>query len=272
MGKAGTHSAGPTARSVTKTDIGANGRLKIITYNIHSCIHMDGRIDPDRTADVIAALDPDIAMLQEVDVNRRRTQFMHQADYLANRLGLACRFFPVLKNGGERYGLAILSRFPFVTLKCIRFPHERKRWSTESRGAMLAALDTPLGLIRMVNTHLGLRRYERRRQVSAILGNEWVQQPLQANTPLIMCGDFNAGAQSVVYKKLAAHVSDVQMMTTQKGYPKATFFSRWPILRLDHIFISKHFRPSLVRVPSDHETRLVSDHLPLYCELVAAAQ
>ena len=257
----------PCAGSSGQRDIRANHRLRVVTYNIHSCINMDGRINPDRTADVIAGLEPDIAMLQEVDVNRRRTHSMHQGKYLAKRLGLTCRFFPVVRNGDEHYGLALLSRYPFAAVKNFHLPHIQKRWWTQSRGAMLAVIDTPMGSIRVVNTHLGLRGNERRQQVRAMLGNEWLRRSLRKKLPFILAGDFNAGARSRVYRKITNHLSDVQTLTAQKGYPKRTFSSRYPIFRLDHIFVSKHFRPGLVMVPRDDETRMVSDHLPLSCEL-----
>ena len=119
----------------------------------------------------------------------------------------------------------------------------------EPRGAMMAAIETPMGMVRTVNTHLGLHFKQRRRQIAAILGDSWVLESLQKDFPLIICGDFNAGAQSYVYKTMSKHLSDVQVLTSQKHYPKATFFSRYPLLRLDHIFISRHFRCKRVAVP-----------------------
>lgn len=245
-------------------------RLKVITYNIHSCINMDGRVNPDRTADVIAALDPDIIAIQEVDVGCRRTHFLDQGRHLADRLDMSCSFFPVLKNGSAHYGLAILSRLPFSSLRFGRFTRDSNSPALESRGIMSAEMKTAWGTIQVLNTHLGLDARERRQQVYAILSPEWIAGAIKKDQPLIVCGDFNAGSRSFVYRKMSSQVRDVQTLISQKKYPKATFYSRFPVLRLDHIFVSRHFRCHRVQVPNDNETRMVSDHLPVVCELGAS--
>jgi endonuclease/exonuclease/phosphatase family metal-dependent hydrolase len=45
--------------------------LRIMTYNVHRCVGADGRADPRRIAEVIAACQPDMVALQELDVGRR---------------------------------------------------------------------------------------------------------------------------------------------------------------------------------------------------------
>ena len=50
------------------------GRMtRILTYNVHRCLGIDGVLDPGRIAAVIAACQPDIVALQEVDGGRLRT-------------------------------------------------------------------------------------------------------------------------------------------------------------------------------------------------------
>lgn len=259
-------------RALTRQEEAPGPRpLRVITYNIHSCMHMDGSIDPDRTANAIANFDPDIAAIQEVDAGRGRTGFIHQGQHIARRLNLSCQFYPVVVKGKEQYGLAILSRFPTTSSRCFLLPRGSGKPAREARGVMMVVLKTPLGRIQFVNTHLGLHASERRRQISAILDDEWMINPLKDDLPLIMCGDFNAGSRSFVYKRIVKHVFDVQTLIARRQYPKATFYSRYPLLRLDHIFLSRHFYPSRVVVPTDAETRMVSDHLPVYCELLPAA-
>ena len=50
--------------------------------------------------------------------------------------------------------------------------------------------------------------------------------------------------------------------------PKATYPSRRPVFRIDHLFISEHFKPVGINVPRNETTRLASDHLPLCAELL----
>jgi hypothetical protein len=60
--------------------------LRIMTYNVHQCINMDGKISPGRIAKVIGNYNPDIVALQELDVKRRRTGKIDQAHFIAQEL------------------------------------------------------------------------------------------------------------------------------------------------------------------------------------------
>jgi endonuclease/exonuclease/phosphatase family metal-dependent hydrolase len=84
---------------------------------------------------------------------------------------------------------------------------------------------------------------------------------------VILCGDFNAGPGSFVYKTLCRHLFDIQKVYKNRRYPRPTFASWLPVRRIDHIFISRHFFVKDVKVPMNYETRMVSDHLPLYGEI-----
>jgi len=42
-------------------------KIKIMTYNIHSCFGADGKVTAERIAEVIAAAGEDIIALQEVE-------------------------------------------------------------------------------------------------------------------------------------------------------------------------------------------------------------
>ncbi|MEX1301539.1 MAG: endonuclease/exonuclease/phosphatase family protein [Desulfotignum sp.] len=244
-------------------------RLKILSYNIHSCRNMDRRYNPDRTARKILGFQADIVALQEVDVGHARSGYVNQAAYIAGRLGMSHNFFTLKESPeGSRYGLAILSRFPAIDLNCGYLPTVPAVKTIEKRGVMMAQMKTPLGLVQVLNTHLGLRSRDRKLQAAALVGNQWVGSCLYSDTPLILCGDFNAGPGSFVYKTLAKYLDDIQKEYKAKFYPRATFASWFPVRRIDHIFISHHLFPTDVRVPMDFETRMVSDHLPLYAEIV----
>jgi endonuclease/exonuclease/phosphatase family metal-dependent hydrolase len=45
--------------------------VRVVTYNIHSCVGVDRRYDPSRISTVLREIDADIACLQEVDARRR---------------------------------------------------------------------------------------------------------------------------------------------------------------------------------------------------------
>jgi len=70
--------------------------FRIMTYNIHSCIGMDGKISPERISRVIAQCSPDVVALQELDVGRARTDRVDQADLIAQYLQMDYHFLPTI--------------------------------------------------------------------------------------------------------------------------------------------------------------------------------
>jgi endonuclease/exonuclease/phosphatase family metal-dependent hydrolase len=132
---------------------------------------------------------------------------------------------------------------------------------------MMARVETPLGGVQVLNTHLGLRAKDRKLQAAALAGSSWICNDLSSGLPVILCGDFNAGPGSFVYKTLCRHLFDIQKVYKNRRYPRPTFASWLPVRRIDHIFISRHFFVKDVKVPMNYETRMVSDHLPLYGEI-----
>jgi len=62
------------------------GTIRVVTYNVHSCIGTDRRVDVERIVEVLRALDPDVIGLQEVDVRRERTGFVDQLTAIATAL------------------------------------------------------------------------------------------------------------------------------------------------------------------------------------------
>ena len=240
--------------------------LQVLTYNIHGCRHMDGKINPRKTGEIINAFDADILALQEVDVHKQRSGGLDQARFLAEYLQMEYSFFPVHISESEYYGLALLTRYPVIEMKKDLLPDDSSRSGGERRGAMLALIETPQAEVWVLNTHLGLGVKERRLQMQALLGPEWLEG-IKKDSPIIFCGDINAGVRSRIYRDLSDRLTDVQVMKRQKGYPRSTFSSFYPMLRLDHIFVSSHWRPAKVEVPEDRDTRSASDHLPLFAEL-----
>ena len=72
---------------------------RIVTYNVHRCVGTDRRLNVARVAEVLAALNPDIVALQELDVGRRRTGYADQAHEIAARLKMASHFHPAAQAG-----------------------------------------------------------------------------------------------------------------------------------------------------------------------------
>ncbi len=239
-------------------------RLRVMTYNIHSCIGMDGRTSPERVARVIAAADADIIALQEVDVGRQRTSQIDQAERLAELLEMQMHFHPTFSLAEEQYGHAILSRWPMRVVRSEPLPTLLPK-KLEPRGALWVELDVGGQWVQCFNTHLGLLAAERLQQIQWLLGPDWLGSP-QCREPVIFCGDLNAGPRSPVWRQLAARLVDVQSVRTDRR-PEKTFFSRWPLRRIDHIFVGGPWGVQDVQVIRTTLARKASDHLPLIAEL-----
>jgi endonuclease/exonuclease/phosphatase family metal-dependent hydrolase len=245
-------------------------RLRIMTYNVHSCIGLDGRVSPERIARVIRGFDPDIVALQEIDLGRARTRHHDQAKMIAEELEMQATFCCTKEKGEELYGHALLSRLPTEVIKSGLLCNGAVGSFGEARGALLVKAKMDTGNFYVLNTHFGLRRRERASQVADLLGPDWLGQ-VPADQPIILCGDFNTLPGSHAYRVLTARVHDAQLLVKDHR-PLNTFTTLLPFTRIDHIFVSPHFEVYEARVPQNAVTRVASDHLPLIVDLFFSSE
>jgi endonuclease/exonuclease/phosphatase family metal-dependent hydrolase len=234
---------------------------RILTYNVHGCIGTDRRLDVGRIVDAIAACEPDIVALQELDVGRARSGGVDQAHAIARGLDMACHFHAALQVEEERYGDAILTDLPERLVKAGPLPGLKSRVQVEPRGALWVAVEIEGVEVQIVTSHLGLVPREQRRQAATLAGPDWLDCP-DCSAPAILLGDFNATAASIVYRTLAARMQDARRLAPHGG-PTSTFPSIFPVLRIDHVFVTPGIRVRSITAPFNVLTRAASDHLPL---------
>lgn len=246
-------------------------RLRVMTYNTHSCSGMDGRVSPRRIARIIRQQGADIVALQELDLGRSRSRGEDQATLVAQALGYHVVFCPTVKHSAtDHYGHALVSRWPIKIIKVAELPGGTSGgvWR-EPRGALWALIEVDGVEVNIVTTHFGLSSRERVAQMDALLGPDWLG-PVIAKEPVILCGDFNLMPGSAPYGLAASKLRDVQ--AARDGHrPRSTFSSTQPFVRIDHIFVSTHFETSRAFVPRNDLTRVASDHLPLLADLSFSA-
>lgn len=253
------HSEQPPEETISERP--EDGTLRVMTYNVHSCIGMDGKLSPERIARVIARFEPDIVALQELDMGRKRTDGVDQAHVIAETLEMMVHFHPSINVEEEKYGDALLSKFPMKLIAAKELPRLPLWPGLEPRGAIWADIERNGTTYHVVNTHLSLHPWERRLQTEALIGSEWLGSP-ECTGQRILCGDFNATPRSSVCKKISTVLRDCQIEKSDHR-PRGTWFGRFPVSRLDHVFANDALEPIHVDVPSTHLTRVASDHLPL---------
>jgi endonuclease/exonuclease/phosphatase family metal-dependent hydrolase len=221
-----------------------------MTYNMHSGRGTDDRYDLGRIADVIGSYEPDIVALQEVDCGRLRSGTVDQASVLGAHLGMDVHFAPAIEAGGERYGIATLTRLPTLEHRKIFLPRHK---GSEPRCALATRHTWNGGELELINTHLSTLFRERPRQVAAIAD-------ACAGEALVIAGDFNMTPVSPAYRLL------------RRGLRSATWLARtWPsyapIAPIDHILFRGRLRLVSGSAWTGGPARHASDHLPVVAEL-----
>ena len=228
--------------------------VRVVTYNIHTCVGVDRRYDPGRVAAVLREIDADIACLQEVDARRGTGRYADQWAYLGEATGCRVVLGTGARDQGGRFGNAILTRFPVLTARSI----DLSVGGWEPRGAIDADLLFGDRVLRVIATHFGLRAAERRLQanrlVSALAGR-LPPHRREAEAVLLM-GDLN---------EWRGRSGAIRAFDRQLGPSAAerTFPSWMPVLALDRIYADGPAVLRDVEVYRSPLARLASDHLPL---------
>jgi endonuclease/exonuclease/phosphatase family metal-dependent hydrolase len=232
-------------------------RIRLVSWNVHGCVGTDGRFDPHRTADALALLAPDVALLQEVGDNRGVHPPVDQAATLANHLGLTCAVGITLTHSHHGYGNATLTRFPVLDSESL----DLSVLGRERRICLRVLLGRDDFALTTLNVHLGLMPGERRRQLRQLL-------PLvDGAARVVMGGDFNDFPPGPVTFTLRHRMRDASARLRSR----ATFPSRRPMLRLDRVYSSLDLAVTQARVDASPAFRAASDHLPLVVELEVPA-
>ncbi|MCP3799478.1 serine hydrolase [Allokutzneria sp. A3M-2-11 16] len=246
--------------------------LRVLSFNIHTGIGVDNRLDLTRVAQTIRATKADVVGLQEVDVHwSARSNWADQASSLASELGMHKFFAPIydldpLEPGKPRrqFGVMLLSRFPILSAE----NHKITRLSTQSGnpvpelmpGFPEIVLDVRGVRTHVYTTHLDYRGDPavRRMQVAdtlKVLGQD-------RGAPRILVGDFNAGPDAPELSPLWTELSDGWLAVHGRS-GGLTYPVDPPEKRIDYITASSaRFRSMDVLVSP------VSDHLPVLGELV----
>ncbi len=224
----------------------------MVSYNLHGCRGGDGVHDIERCVAVVAAARPVIAGLQEVD--SRDGPDVWRA--FERALGFEAVPGPTLAGARGHYGNLLLSRYPVRTVR----HHDLAVDGREPRRAIDADLDLDGTPLRVIVTHLGLARRERRLQLARLA--RAIESHWRGQATLVL-GDFNQ------WWRPGRVGAGLHPALATPALP-ASFPARRPVFALDQIWC---YPPRLVRAVTALKTppaHLASDHLPLAGVLDAA--
>ena len=150
------------------------------TFNVHHGRGTDGRVDLNRTANVIVSSRAAFYALQELDRGMPRSGGVDQPALLAELTGMDVRFFPTLTRRGGEYGIAIGARGRFEA----EFEPLPRVGDEEPRGLIVASWD---GLT-LLATHLSRDPEARLRQTRHL-----ARVASDVDGPAVVLGDLNQG-------------------------------------------------------------------------------
>jgi len=226
------------------------GDTVIASYNVHKCVGVDRRFDPERTASVIAEIDADIIAIQEADKRFGERSGLLNLDVLERDCGLVPVPITALSSTGHGWhGNMIMIRKGAVGgVRQLKLP------GVEPRGALVVTLDLPFGKLRLVAAHFGLLKRSREQQAMAILASVAEEEDM----PTLLVGDLNewrVGRRS--------SLSRLQPTFDPASGAVPSFPSRFPILALDRALGHPHDLVTSVEVHDSPLARIASDHLPI---------
>ena len=237
-------------------DFGASPerRLRVATYNVHSCIGGDRECNPERIAHVLREIDADILGLQEVGA----AEFADEADqfrYLQRHMGMDGVAGPTLRRGKARFGNAVLTCGRILEAKVV----DLTVLSFQPRGAIDCMIEVRGSIVRVVSTHLGLLPQERSRQLKR-LADLLDERPWPLT---VLLGDFNIfGPERRQLRRIGAP----RRLAKLRSFP-----ARRPLMSLDRVWTVPNEALSETRVHRSTLARVASDHLPVVGEIDPSA-
>ena len=227
--------------------------IRVATYNIHSCVGTDRRFSPYRILDAIQEMDADILALQEVGWHQRGERYFNQFQFLSHAAGYHMVEGLTRHHSDAHYGNAIFSRLPIE--QSFHIPLSLRFHSP--RTAVIADIACGDHMVKIVNVHLGLTPWERKKQVDRVLDTLNGSK----NAPTILMGDVNNfQPEALPFQKLAEYFPKV-------ASPKS-FHTRMPRARLDRIYLTSELEFDDYAVWRTSITRRASDHLPVVGEII----
>ncbi|MFB3915488.1 MAG: endonuclease/exonuclease/phosphatase family protein [Terriglobales bacterium] len=233
-------------------------RLRILTYNVHKCRGLDGRVRPARIVEVLHEVGADIIALQEV-LSADGAREQHQARFIAAELGFYFCLGENRRLNGGAYGNLLLSRFPLHRIQ----NHDISIGRREPRGCLRADIQFMDTTLHVFNVHLGTSFLERRHQARRLLSPA-ILHNRELHGARIVLGDFNEWTRGLTSQLLCAHFESADVRTHLRR--SRTYPGPLPFLHLDHIYFDRALKMERLTLHRSRTALIASDHLPLVAD------
>src|SRR6266568_4880297 len=267
--------------SVPRWNLFSPDSIRIVNWNIDRGLKLRGVIE------FLDSTKADIILLQEVDLNARRTHHINVASEIAKKLEMNYVFgreFQELTQGSKSspayHGQAILSRWPLSSPRLIRFSRQSHFWQPHwfvpniepfqerlgGRIALVAEVNVTGSRIVVYNLHLESKGNDELRlaQVQEVLSDAARQDP---GCQVVIAGDFNldASKDNAASAFATAGFQDAVAAPRPPTTPSRGLLE--PGRRIDWAFVRGPIRAASGRV---HNQVKASDHYPISFTLTAS--
>jgi len=253
--------------------------IRLVSWNINRGLQLRGVIE------FLAGAKADIVLLQEADLNARRTHHLNIAREISQELQMNYVFgreFEELSQGSRAspayHGQATLSRWPLSNFRLIRFQRQSSFWRPHwflpdvepfqerigGRLALVSSADVGGKTLVTYNLHLESKGHDglRRSQLDETLKDS---QQYDSKTPIVLAGDFNfdvsRGEAATLLRR--AHFQDIFSNQHVRTTPPHSFLEHGKLI--DWIFSKGPVRSNQAQV---HRSVSASDHYPLSVTLI----
>jgi endonuclease/exonuclease/phosphatase family metal-dependent hydrolase len=270
------------------------GTIRVMSWNVEQFSILHHKDHPEikqEMFDLINHYDPDIACFQEVVAGDKQNGINYFPDILKSLKFVDYFYAYNIKDDFDKdhhFGRIIFSKLPIINKQAvINNPGDYN--ATFQYIDVLYGKDT----VRVFNIHLQSLKFTKAnlryldnaglssdsnitesKSIIAKIKTGFIKRSVQAAFikdelnhspyPVILCGDFNDVPNSYAYETIGA---GLQNAFVEKGSGIArTFSTISPTLRIDNIFVDKHFEVTqFTRIK-----KLLSDHFPIFADIKLA--
>jgi endonuclease/exonuclease/phosphatase family metal-dependent hydrolase len=236
-----------------RTEAGEGQSFRLVSYNVHLGVNIDGQLNPEGIARSIERGDPDVVALQEVGRGWVIGGTMDLAEWLSHRLRMPYVYAPAADG---QFGNVVLSRLPILRSKGVFLPQID---GAQRRSYLLVEIDMGQGRsVTVIDAHLEGEDRDHAAQVKRLLA-AWGGSP-----HTVIAGDMNMQPEDPDRARFdEARLVSAQDSAGQGGASTAAE-PRFPGDRVDWIFGTVDLSFSQFHIGDAR----ASDHLPLAVTVV----